>query len=438
MGKLLALLKTRYISLQLCALGLWLIFELTGYGTGVLGYLARRDVTNADGWHISNLWRVAPPPGPVRLTQAERAAVASRISAAFNGNPPKHATLSEMRFIYQPRGGLCDWRGANIASDPKECNSLKRADPLFAALLAVMHPKTEILQWEEVTSDKGDRILIAFFAGTGGKPQMLLDLTAIRRDHWDLDKGFVLKAWHGKGLTTLTLGPEVGGSGSLMFLIDDPNGFPRRDPKCANSGCLARLLVYGFDRTEARDSLGKPVLRNLADVVLNETLEQRHRLLAAALGTQVAKSQETVPVDAWQNDKFGVTKFETIHLQRKLDAILGAGATGRGMFSPFGYRVAFGTVYGFALDGAHYVIWDGGTPYKSLGTDQMLFRLLDRGTTREVKDVRSAGGVHVLALPQSWRTKGLQLTVHKAIQPDGKPWSWFSEFNEIFEALIKP
>lgn len=441
MAKLLALLKNKYFGLQLFALCLWLGFEIAGYGTGVLSYLVRRDVTDADGWHISNLWHGAPPPGPIRLTKEERAAVVSRVSAAFNGSPPKHSTLSDLRFLYQPRGGLCDWRGANVASDPKECNSIKQAHPLFAALIAAMHPKTEILQWEEVSSGRGDRVLIAFFIGVSGKPQMLVDLSAVRGDHWDIDKGFVLKAYHGKGLTTLTLGTEFGAAGSRMYLVDDPHTFPRRDPACAANACLARLLVYGYDRSNTRDSLGKPVLQNIADVVITEVLEQRHRLLAAVMGTPGTGASVvavSTPVDAWTNDKFGVTKFQTIHLQRKLDAILGAGATERGMFSPFGYRVAFGSVYGFSLDGAHYVIWDGGTPHRSLGTDRMLFRIVERGTVREVKDVRGTEGVHVLALPSAWRSKGLQLNVHKAAQPDGKPWSWFSEFSEVFEPLIKP
>ncbi len=103
---------------------------------------------------------------------------------------------------------------------------------------------------------------------------------------------------------------------------------------------------------------------------------------------------------------------------------MGVGTTDRARFSPYGYRVAFGTVFGFALDGKHYPIWDGGTSYKSLGPDTMVFHIEQHSSSRAVGGVLSADGVYVLPYPgNSTGEKSARLVIHKANEPTDKHWS---------------
>ena len=140
------LFRRRYLLLQATALLLWLALEIAGYGTGALHSLLHRPLTNAAGSRLVDLFTGAPPPGPMRLSRSERDRQARRIEAAFGGNPPKHDTLGDLRFLYQPKkGSLCDWRPSNVAADPKECNELASATPLFLSLLAHVHPKSDTL-----------------------------------------------------------------------------------------------------------------------------------------------------------------------------------------------------------------------------------------------------------------------------------------------------
>ena len=191
LNALLELLRRRYIVFQMVAVAIWLALELSGYGFGVLDGIFRRPLTNADRSGVGNLLSGAPPLGPVRLSRAERSALQQRLTASFAGAPPKHVQLSDLKSMYVLKpGSRCDWRGSNVASDPKECNQLKEATPLFQALLASMHPKTEALMLEELRGYKGDAITIAFFLGRSGKPQILFDLSRVNGEKWNHAKGY--------------------------------------------------------------------------------------------------------------------------------------------------------------------------------------------------------------------------------------------------------
>ncbi|MEQ1717093.1 MAG: hypothetical protein ABL907_14085 [Hyphomicrobium sp.] len=434
LNALLELLRRRYIAFQMVAVVFWIALELSGYGFGVLDGLFRRPLTNADRSGIGNLLSGAPPPGPIRLSRPERTALQERLTARFAGAPPKHVVLADLKSMYALKPhSLCDWRGSNVASDPKECNQLKEATPLFQALLASMHPKTEALMLEEVRGYKGDAIKIAFFLGRSGKPQILFDLSRVNGEKWNHAKGYLLKAYHGTSLTELALGKEQAW-GDRIFLIDDPGRLNPRPGSCGAAGCPALLLLYGYDHQNFRDTEGKLSTQNLVDLTIGGDLEQRFDLFAALLGQKVTVPPALPPV-AFEQERFGVTKFETIHLDRKIEAVFGAGAAARVVYSPVAYRVAFGTVLGVALDGKLYTLWNGGPGYAELGTDRFVFDIIENGKTRRLDDVKGGGGVY--ALPYSGTAGGanVRLEVRKFIDQAGKPWSEFSDFGAVFGPL---
>ena len=434
LNALLELLRRRYIAFQMVAVAIWLALELSGYGFGVLDGIFRRPLTNADRSGIGNLLSGAPPPGPVRLSRAERSALQQRLTASFAGAPPKHVQLSELKSMYVLKpGSWCDWRGSNVASDPKECNQLKATTPLFQALLASMHPKTEALMLEELRGHKGDAITIAFFLGRSGKPQILFDLSRVSGEKWNHAKGYTLKAYHGGGLTELSLGKELS-SGDRLFLIDDPGRLQRRRGMCGEATCPALLLIYGVDHQGYRDTEGKLATQNLVDITIGGDLERRFDLFATLIGQKVTVPPVLPPV-SFQPERFGVTKFETVHLDRKMDALFGAGAASRVIYSPVAYRVAFGTVLGITLDGKHYTLWNGGTGYASLGTDRFVFDIVENGKTRRLDGVKGSGGVYALPYSGTAASVNARLEVRKFTDQSGKPWSDFSDFGAVFEPL---
>lgn len=425
------LFRRSYLLLQGVAIMVWLGLELAGYGFGLLDGVLGRRLTNAEAPRgIGGLLSRAPP-GPVRLTRGEREALDSRMSAAFGSKPPRHTALSELRSMYDVKSGsLCDWRGSNVASDTAECNRLTRTTPFFQALLEAMHPKTETLMLEEITGHKGDKVRIAFFLGTDGKPRILFDLSRINTGKWDPAKGFKLKAYHGGGLSEIALGEPIDRDGRV-FRIDDLGRLTRRRAECAQAHCMALLLLYGYDYQGYRNTEGQLSTSNLADISITPDLERRFDFFAVALGTAMPTPTTVAPVP-YKIERFGVTRFETVHLERELAALLGVDAGKRVLYSPYGYDVAFGRVFGIAIDGMHYAVWDGGPGYASLGTDRLVFDVIAGGKRRRLDNVRSAGGVYLL--PYSGPA-GIE--VRKFIAQDGKPWSSFESFTELFAPLRK-
>ncbi len=425
------ILQRYFVALQIIAVLFWLGLELAGYGFGLLDGLLQRRLTNAETPRgIGGLVSRAPP-GPVRLTRGEREALRSRLAATFGASPPKHTTLSDLRWMYELKSGsLCDWRGSNVASDAVECNRLTRTTPFFQALLAAMHPKTEMLMLEEITGRKGDQVLAAFFLGSNGKPQILFDLSRVDTRHWDAAKGFKLKAYHGGGLSEIALGEPINRD-ARVYRIDDPGKLARRRADCHQVHCMAVLLLYGHDHQGYRNTEGVLATDNLADIAITADLERRFDLFAAALGTGMPAPAVVAPVP-YRIERFGVTKFETVKLERKLLALLGADAASRVLYSPYGYDVAFGRVFGIMLDGSFYALWDGGPGYASLGTDRMVFDVIESGKRRRLDNVRSAGGVYLL--PHSGPAP---IEVRKFIAQDGEPWSSFAGFDELFAPLRK-
>ncbi len=434
LNALLELLRRRYVGLQMLAVFIWFGLELSGYGFGVLDGMFRRPLTNADKSGLGNLLAGAPPPGPIRLSRTERAALHERMTKLFAGTPPKHVQLTELKHMFVLKSGSwCDWRGSNVASDPKECNQLKEATPLFQALLASMNPKTEGLMLEEVKGFKGDMIIVAFFLGRSGKPQILLDLSRVSGDKWNHAKGYTLKAYHGTSLTELPLGKEVSG-GNRIFLIDDPGRLAPRPGNCGAAPCPALLLLYGFDHQGYRDTEGRLSTANLATIQIGTDLDKRFAFFAALMDQQI-KVPIALPPEPYKQERFGVTKFETVHLDRKIDGIFGAGASARAIYSPFAYRVAFGTVLGITLDGKLYTLWNGGPGYASLGTDRFVFDVIENGKARRLDDVKSNAGVYALPYSGSASSANARLEVRKFTAQSDKAWSDFSDFPTIFAPL---
>lgn len=431
---LLEILRRRYLILQALALVLWLVLDIAGYGFGFIDALLRRPMTNADAGGISTLFGNSPPAGPVRLSRNDRTALQQRLRTKFGETPPKHVQLADLKSMYSlKQRSLCDWRGSNVAADPKECNQLANATPLFRALLSAMHPKTEVLMLEQLRGYRGDPIAIAFFVGRAGRPQILFDLSRVNTNHWATAKGFQLKAYHGKGLTDLPLGKELS-VGHGLFLIDDPGHLERRRGMCGTPTCPAEFLLYGIDHQNLRDTAGKPVTQNLVDIAITGDIEKRFDLFSALLDASIALPAP-LPAQPYQVERFAVTKFNTVHLGRKIDAIFGPGASARVLYSPVGYRVAFGSVFGISLDGQLFTLWDGGTGYASLGTDRFVFDILERGKSRRLGDVKSQAGLYALPYSGFPADGKMTLEVRKLTAQADAPWSTFESFTDLFGPL---
>jgi hypothetical protein len=246
-------------------------------------------------------------------------------------------------------------------------------------------------------------------------------------------RGYTLKAYHGTSLTELALGKD-NGLGDRIFLIDDPGRLAPRPGSCGNSGCPALLLLYGIDHHGYRDTEGRLSTQNLATITIEGDLVRRFDLFAALIGQKVAPPPALAPVP-FQQERFGVTKFETVHLYRKIDEIFGAGASARAIYSPVAYRVAFGRVLGSTLDGKFYTLWNGGPGYTSLGTDRFVFDVIENGKTRRLDDVRGTGGMYALPYSGPTPSSNARLEVRKFSAQSDKAWSEFSDFAELFAPL---
>lgn len=426
-----ARLARKYVALQMVVLLLWLGVEATGLGPGLLAAL-----TDAEGWHLRDVLGAPAPPGPIRLDYEERRAAVARLERAFGGQVPQHIELAEMGWHYElAPGALCAWqRRQNIAFDRRACNRLTKATPIFAQLLQAMHPRTQHLYWEEAAAKGGGSVRIAFFVGIAGKPQILIDLSRVSSATWDLGQGVTMKAAHGggTGATEIPLGAALSGG---VHIIEDPGSFQRREP-CDKVGCLARLILYGIAADDTRDSMGRPARKVIADMALTPALERRFAFFAALLDAPTATAPVARVETKFKVESFAVTELQLVPLQRKLDAALGAGSFERARFAAIGYYVAFGKVLGLALDGSHYLIWDGGPPHPSLGTDRFVFCWNTGGQRTPISDVRRADGLYALPVAPSRATgTDLSLTVHKAIDADGRPWSEFEDMASLFATL---
>ena len=432
--RLLAALRENYIGLQLWALVIYLVVDACGFGLGIFAHIANRPLANTGKFHIGNLFVGAPPIGPIRLTHTERAAANARIAAAFAGAPPKTKQLAEMLSFYRPKNVLCVWKPDNIAMEAKDCNDLANAHPFYLALLGAMHPKAERLLYVITTGYKGDEVVVAFFPGKNGKPKILIDLTGVNGARWNRSLGYRLKVYSGQGVAEVSL--KGAAQGSNILLIDDPGELTRRDATCEQPNCFARILLYGYNFEGFRNAATKELSTdNLADIVIDLDLEKRFALYAAILGKPVATPKVKLDM-SYKPEKTAVTSYHTVHLKRDLDAAMGAGTTDRALFSPMGYLVPFARIVAFRLDGKQHLIWDGGTPYPSLGTDAFVFHWKRGSTLEPVTPIGHSGGVWVLPVPPP-QAKMPMLVVHKSIQPTGKPWSWFSDYGAVLGPLQK-
>ena len=425
--------RRQYFVLQAVALTIWLLLELCGYGFGILQGLFRPRLTDADSNALVRFLGLAPPPGPIRLARSERAALQDRIRSAFGEQPPRSVSLTELRYMYALKpGSPCDWRDASIASDPRECNQLTDATPLFRALLASMHPKTETLMLLEKRGYKGDMVTAAFFVGTSGRPSILFDFSRVRSDQWAKENGFALKVYHPNGLSDVDLGKELTPASSI-YLIDDPGRLDRRRGLCGLPTCPSQLLLYGFSPREVSNG-GTPSPRNLVEFDIDDDLEKRFALYAALMDTRPI-SPKALPPEPYKVARIEVTKLSTAKLDRAIDNLFEQGARARVLYSPIGYDVAFGTVYGVKLDDKYFTIWDGGDSFPSLGTDRFVFNLVLGGKARRIDDVRCHGVICFVPFSNTAPASAIRLEVRKFIDQASKPWSEFSEFVPLFEPL---
>ena len=434
LADILAGLRERYIGLQLWVLLGYLVIDACGFGLGIFSHIANRPFTNTGKFHIGNLFVGAPPPGPNRLTFSERGAVKARIATTFGTAPPKTTHLAEMLWLFRPKNVLCVWKPDNLAMDAKDCNELANAHPYYLALLAAMHPKTEQLLYQATTGYKGDHVAATFFLGKNGKPKILIDLTGVNGAIWNRKLGFKMKAWSGQGVAEVSLkGTEVGPG---MFLIDDPGELTRRDATCAQKHCFARLLLSGYNFEGYRDAATRVLSTdNIGDLIIDSDLERRFALYAALIGKPTPAPKMKLDM-SYKPEKTAVGQYHIVHLKRDVDAVMGQGTTDRALFSPMGYLVPFARISAFTLDGKPHLIWDTGTPYRSLGTDNFVFHW-KRGTALEpVTPIGYSGGVWVLPVPPD-KSKMPMLVVHKSIEPTGKPWSWFSDYKAVLAPLSK-
>lgn len=432
---ILAALRGKYVALQIWALVIYLVLDACGLGLGILKHIFNRPLTSTGKFHIGNWIVGAPPPGPNRLSNIERAKVTERIRAAFNGSPPEYKLLADLtgHFVLKDQA-MCFFTSEAIARRPEDCNALTSASRFYMELLRTMHPKTEVLLYATTTGYKGDSIAAAFFPDKAGKLKILLDLSRVSDSRWNTSLGYKMKIYTGDGVAEVSLKNAEKASG--IFLIDDPGALARRDKSCERSGCVARLILYAYDHQGFRNAAtGVLSTNNLADIEFTTHIEKRFALFAAALDKNVTAPKVAHDM-SYKPEKTAITIWHRTHLQRDLDAALGAGTNTRALFSPMGYRVAFGTVIAFSLEGRHHLIWNGGTPHSTLGTDNFVFHWKSGNALEPVTPLGHSRGVWVLPLPPK-RLKQPTLVVHKAIQPTGKPWSWFSDFEAVLEPLMK-
>lgn len=433
-ASIVALLQRRYLTAQLVVISLWVILEISGYGFNVLQSIFVRSMTDATGFRLNDIWNGAPPRGPRRLTREERVSLSGRLNAAFPTGLRKARMLSDMEWAYELDGGeLCRWRGRNIAVEPHGCNRVRSARPWFLALLRTMHPSSESFLMDEVHGARGDVVRMFFFVGVTGTPKILVDLTEVTAG-WNLAKGFVLKAEHGRSLTELSLGRPLSGVGGTLYVIDDPGALERRLWMCGSARCPAAFHLYGVPQSSAKTGLGEAVEANIAEVSLTDELEQRHQFHAVVMG-RAFEPAAAVPEQAFKPEAFAVTTFDTVHLDRKIEAILGQGARNEVTYSSIGVRVAFGSMFGMSYRGALYTLFDGGPGYMSLGTDRFVFDVVADGHKRRLDDVRSASGLYLLPFSGSSAAKSAKVEVRKFTAQTGQPWSELTDFHRVFQPL---
>ncbi len=215
------------------------------------------------------------------------------------------------------------------------------------ALLRSMHAKSESFLMEEVRTARGDVGRLFFFVGLTGHPKILIDLTDLKPG-WDFSKGFVLKAEHGRSLTELPLWRPLSGVGGELYLIDDPGMLERRLWTCGSARCPAELHLYGVPQASAKTGLARPQRSMSLTCRLAMSWSKGIVFYAVVMDRPFQPVQE-LPAQAFKPEAFAVTKFDTAHLDRKIEAIFGAGALSEVTYSSIGIRVAFGSMYGFPI-----------------------------------------------------------------------------------------
>src|ERR1700724_1892363 len=119
--------------------------------------------------------KVGPPPGPMRLSDSERAAVLARLSNEFKGQIPTSTELPALQgTLFQLKEpDRCQFN-KNLAVSADACNDLRSANPVFYLLLKYMHSKTQHMMIGYAPTSRPNvsgRISVYMFMGRSGHPQ---------------------------------------------------------------------------------------------------------------------------------------------------------------------------------------------------------------------------------------------------------------------------
>jgi hypothetical protein len=228
-------------------------------------------------------------PGPVRLSNSERAATLERLRTEFGREAPKYEELSQMKYHQLKNPALCRLDTPNVAVDFQACNDIQTALPIFRTLLRYVHPKTEYLMVRRQLSDDGSAAPLAvyFFMGQEGIPQILFDFSELRepsqREHYAVR----VRQAAGDGFTEMNLVPV--NDQRKVFVADDPVPFV---PMPRNRGGVASMYIRWEQNGIDSDPLN---FKSLAQIDVKNGLEQRHRFFAALLGRPMKEEEKGPP-----------------------------------------------------------------------------------------------------------------------------------------------
>jgi hypothetical protein len=369
-------------------------------------------------------------PGPVRLSNSERAATLERLRTEFGGQAPKYEELSQMRYYQLKDPALCQLNTPNVAVDFQACNDIQTALPIFMTLLRYVHPKTEYLMVRRQTSGDGSGASfdVYFFLGQNGTPQILFDFSQLRQPSQRERFAVYVQQLAGDGFPEIKLLPVQ--DQPKVFVADDPVPFVPMPP---NRGGVAAIFFRWEESGVGSDALN---FKSFGKIDVKNGLEQRHRFFAALLGSPMKEEEKNLPQIAQNSAR----DWKSIRIPTNASQLRGilvklGDAWKTAEFSPVGFRTRWGDVYGLRNGQGRYLVYDFDQLEEiRMGTEKLRFVADAGGTMNPLEPVPvPQSGTFIVAYPPD--AKWQSLLVYNLARSDKEPWSAFSSFAELFKSL---
>jgi len=368
--------------------------EVGGKGTGIFQWLISPAPVRNGAFHPVDLFG-ARPKGPVRLTEAQAAAVDARLAKAFAGGVPKHVRISapHLQIFRTGDDPGCGWSGSR-----GECKQVPYTEPFWGAVLGAMHPATEHLLLLEARSYdprwRDERIRLAMFVGPDERVKLAFDLRRIKG--LGNFRAFTVKAL---GMADFPVLPAREVSGGIL-VVDDPG--PLQSPKGGAGG--AGIHIYGGAKPPENGVLS---LNNEGDFLV------RHKFFSGVLGKPVQGVDASAPGPAYVVDfeprQDELRQITEASLRQALADGLGPGRAATARLSKVTARGGRGSIYGLVMDGARYLVvdvtdpadrrhyeffWDGPDGLKPVA---QVTKLAEKGRGRE----SLLGTYHLIAMAEA-------------------------------------